>query len=410
MTKTPWVNAPPADVGASAVTDAQSNVTARLDRGARPWIETAAQEILATTYWFNPAPRADPYPVTVRFSGRRIDVEGPLQPGDHFVHDETITGVIPGSGPVAVTARVSDINPGLWVVTAQLQGLGRTTRGRRAHRTAEPLAGSGDFQYSLLPKLWRRWAPATGASFETAEPLHTHLAPFVRTPGIVPLSWVTLVTVGMAVAVTIQYLLVARVHLAATSVWISTLIAIVAGIIGAKAWYIVKHRREHRFDGWCIQGFIVAASLTALLFFTIQQQPTGTILDVTAPGLMFGMAIGRLGCFFAGCCGGRMTASHWGVWSSDQRIGARRIPTQLLESALALSLGLATLAMDVGHGPMGGALFAGALAAYTLGRQGILTLRTEPSQTRFAVPMSAVAAASVLVIAVAVMVSAMVFA
>lgn len=410
MTKTPRVSTPPADVGSPPVTDAQSGTTVRLDRGAQSWIETAAQEVLATTYWFDPALRVDPFPVTVRFSGRRTDVEGPLQPGDHFVHDETIGEVIPGSGPVSVTARVSDINPGLWVVTAQLQGPGRTTRGRRAHRTAEPLAGPGDSQYPLLPKLWRRWAPTTGSSFETSQPVHTHLAPFVRAPGIVPLSWVTLVTVGMAVALTMQYVFAVRAHLAATSVWISTLIAIVAGIIGAKGWYIVKHRREHRFDGWCIQGFIVAASLTALLFFTIQRQPTGTILDVTAPGLMFGMAIGRLGCFFAGCCGGRMTASRWGVWSSDQRIGARRIPTQLLESALALSLGLATLAMDVSHGPMGGALFAGALAAYTLGRQGILTLRTEPSQTRFAVPMSAVAAASVLVIAVAIMVSAMVFA
>jgi prolipoprotein diacylglyceryltransferase len=68
--------------------------------------------------------------------------------------------------------------------------------------------------------------------------------------------------------------------------------------------------------------------------------PAGVFLDVTAPGLLFAMAVGRVGCFFAGCCGGPPTASCWGVWSSDQHVGARRIPTQLLESVLAFSLGL----------------------------------------------------------------------
>jgi phosphatidylglycerol:prolipoprotein diacylglycerol transferase len=220
----------------------------------------------------------------------------------------------------------------------------------------------------------------------------------------------TLVALGMAVALALQSILAAHVDLAVVPVWISTVVAIIAGALGAKGWYIAKHWREHRFEGWCIQGFIVAASLTALLLFAIQQQPTGPILDVTAPGLMLGLAIGRLGCFFAGCCGGPPTASRWGIWSSDQRVGARRVPTQLLESGLALSLGLAALAMDVGHRPMGGELFIGVLAAYTLGRQWILTLRVEPRQTRFAAPTSALVATSVLVIAVGLMTFAMVVA
>ena len=38
---------------------------------------------------------------------------------------------------------------------------------------------------------------------------------------------------------------------------------------------------------------------------------------------------------------------------------ARRIPTQLLESALALSLGLGVLVAVVGHGTAGGAYFVG---------------------------------------------------
>src|SRR5712691_13525611 len=74
--------------------------------------ESAAQEILAVTYWFDPALHPGPYPVTVRFSRSRLDVKGPLSPGDRFVHDETIQEVVPGSAPISLTARVNGINAG----------------------------------------------------------------------------------------------------------------------------------------------------------------------------------------------------------------------------------------------------------------------------------------------------------
>jgi hypothetical protein len=44
---------------------------------------------------------------------------------------------------------------------------------------------------------------------------------------------------------------------------------------------------------------------------------------------------------------------------------------------------LAVLVGVLGHGPAGGAFFAGGLAAYTLGRQEILHLRAEPRKTRW---------------------------
>jgi phosphatidylglycerol:prolipoprotein diacylglycerol transferase len=125
--------------------------------------------------------------------------------------------------------------------------------------------------------------------------------------------------------------------------------------------------------------------------------PAGVFLDVTAPGLLVAMAVGRVGCFFAGCCGGPPTASRWGVWSSDQRVGARRIPTQLLESMLALSLGLGVLVAVVGHGPADGVFFVGALSAYTLVRQGILHLRAEPRKTRLGGLLTTALAALVLI-------------
>jgi phosphatidylglycerol:prolipoprotein diacylglycerol transferase len=191
-----------------------------------------------------------------------------------------------------------------------------------------------------------------------------------------------MVTLGMAVALALQSLVLSGDHLAGRLVWTVSLVAIVVGIVGAKVWFIVLHRHEHRIEGWCIQGFIAGATLAAAILLAVLDVPPGVFLDVTAPGLLLGLAVGRVGCFFAGCCGGTLTASRWGVWSSDQRVGARRIPTQLLESVLALSLGLLVLVAVVGHGPAGGAFFVVGLAAYTLGRQGLLRLRAEPRKTR----------------------------
>jgi len=128
--------------------------------------------------------------------------------------------------------------------------------------------------------------------------------------------------------------------------------------------------------------------------------PAGAFLDATTPGLLVAMAVGRVGCFFAGCCGGPPTASSFGVWSSDQRVGARRLPTQLLELALVGVLGLGALVAVLFHGPAGGAFFALGLSAYVLGRQGILRLRAEPRKTRLGGLVTAALAALVLIAAV----------
>jgi phosphatidylglycerol:prolipoprotein diacylglycerol transferase len=209
-----------------------------------------------------------------------------------------------------------------------------------------------------------------------------------------------MVTLGMAVALALQALVISGDHLALGPWWAVTLIGIAVGIIGAKVWYIVLKRREHLLDGWCIQGFIASAPVAAVIMLAVLHVPVGVFLDATAPGLLVAMAVGRVGCFFAGCCGGPPTASSFGVWSSDQRVGARRIPTQLLELVLALSLGLVVLVAVLGHGPAGGAFFVAALAAYTLVRQGLLYLRAEPRKTRLGGLVTATLAALVLIAAV----------
>ena len=382
----------PAVDAAPRIDVVQSDKEALTGGGFTALWESATQEILAVTYWFDPAPHPGPYPVTVRFSGRRVDVIGRLQSGDRFVQDEMIEEVIPGSGPISLTARVRGINPGEWAVTAHMLGFAPPARGPRSHIPAASAAGP------LHPaaRFWRRWAP----SAESAELVRTCPTPFARVPGIFPGIWGAMVTLGIAVALALQFMVISFDHLE-VGPWLTvSLGAIVVGIVGAKVWFIILHRREHRINGWCIQGFITGAILAAAILLVVLDVPIGVFLDVIAPGLLVAMAVGRVGCFFAGCCGGPPTASSWGVWSSDQRVGARRIPTQLLESVLALSLGLGVLGVVLGHGPASGTFFVAAMAAYTLGRQGLLHLRAEPRKTRLGGLVTSALAALVFVAAV----------
>ncbi len=386
----------PAGDGAPRMDVVQSDTPAGTPGGFTALWESATQEILVVTYWFDPAPHPKPYPVTVRFSGRRNDVKGRVQAGDRFVHDETIEQVVPGSGPISLTARMRGINPGEWVVTTQELGSATPVRGSREQENTTPAAGRS----GPAARLWRRWVPSSGS----AGPMRTCLTPFALRPGILPGIWGAMVTLGMAVALALQALVVSHDHLALGPWWAVTLVAIAVGIIGAKVWYMVLHRREHLLDGWCIQGFIASAPVAAVIMLAALHVPVGVFLDVTAPGLLVAMAVGRVGCFFAGCCGGPPTASRWGVWSSDQRVGARRMPTQLLELALAGILGLLVLVAVLRHGPAGGAFFVAGLAAYTLVRQGLLHLRAEPRKTRLGGLVTAVLAALVLIAAVVVLI------
>jgi phosphatidylglycerol:prolipoprotein diacylglycerol transferase len=164
-------------------------------------------------------------------------------------------------------------------------------------------------------------------------------------------------------------------------------------------WYIAVHRGR-KLEGWCIQGFVAGgAALAAAAPLAGPGVPAGAYYAAAAAGLLIGMGIGRPGCFWAGCCTGKPTASRWGIWSSDRSVGCRRVPVQPLEALLALAAGLAALAVVLFLGPArSGPVAPAALASYTLGRQFLLGLRAEPPRRSPRTgPVTAAAAAAVLI-------------
>lgn len=338
-------------------------------------------EALAVTHWFDSGEGDDPYTATVRFRGQRLDVRGKPGPADAFVRDEQIRGVVPGSGPVSVTSRVYGLEPGEWTVTAELIPT-RSATPEPADRKLRRRAGG-----VTLPRAswsWRRWSMSSGEF----RPVTTRWAPLVRLvspPAVIPGSWTGLVTLGAAIGLVIQSALLRRADIPGIAGLGVTLVALAIGLAAAKVRYIMLHPQTWRTspaEGWAVGGFLVAMPLAVLTGLLLLDLPVGGFVDASTPALFFGVAIGRLGCFFTGCCAGRCTRSRWGVWSSDRRVGARRIPTQLLESAVGLILGIASLGVLLfAPPPVEGLIFVGAMTAYFAARSRLLKLRLERQPT-----------------------------
>src|SRR4026207_1249558 len=70
-------------------------------------------------------------------------------------------------------------------------------------------------------------------------------------------------------------------------------------------------------SGGVFYGGLILAVTVALIYIRRIGLPLWTTCDVFAPGIALGHAVGRLGCFFAGCCYGRPTTVPWAITFRD---------------------------------------------------------------------------------------------
>jgi len=206
-------------------------------------------------------------------------------------------------------------------------------------------------------------------------------APLAKIPAVIPGSWPALGSLAVVVALIAQAAILANDNIAVGPGLAVSLLAILSGLVGAKVWYAVLHPgpwRQALLGGWAVDGFLFVAVPVAVVTLAALNLPIGKYLDASTPAIYFAVAIGRVGCFFSGCCAGRSTRLRYGVWSSDRRIGARRIPAQLIESAAGLHIGAASGVLVLGHVlGVDGLIFGSAFGAYLVVRQLLLRLRAE---------------------------------
>jgi phosphatidylglycerol:prolipoprotein diacylglycerol transferase len=133
------------------------------------------------------------------------------------------------------------------------------------------------------------------------------------------------------------------------AVWV-----LIAGLLGAKTFLVALDWRSYSRSwhelfsaffqsGGVFYGGLIAGVLVAWWYARRHRLDAWPTADVLAPGVVLGQAIGRLGCFSAGCCWGKPTQVPWAVTFTDV-YSAREIgtpmdtplhPSQLYESFAA---------------------------------------------------------------------------
>ncbi len=101
-------------------------------------------------------------------------------------------------------------------------------------------------------------------------------------------------------------------------------LALIFGVGGARLFYVIHYWKPDFVDqpnklfavidirqgGLEFLGGMLGAMAAIALYLLVKKRPIRLYLDIMAPGVMWGLAFGRLGCFFNGCCfGGLCVAS-----------------------------------------------------------------------------------------------------
>ncbi len=161
------------------------------------------------------------------------------------------------------------------------------------------------------------------------------------------------------------------------------LYVVIAGIIGARALYVIFEWNFYGSNlkeifalwhgGLSVQGAVFGGLLMVIYYSRKHKLPFWEFADYLAPGLLMGQAIGRMGCFLNGCCYGIPTDTFLGVvyppgTDAYNAFGATPLlPSQLFEVAYTfIVLGLL---LWVGRSkPFKGFFVLGYFLFYSLGR------------------------------------------
>ncbi|MDE2028181.1 MAG: prolipoprotein diacylglyceryl transferase [Candidatus Omnitrophica bacterium] len=114
----------------------------------------------------------------------------------------------------------------------------------------------------------------------------------------------------------------------------------IGGFLGARIFYIFLEWPYYMANpieipmiwqgGLAWQGGFIGGIASGLWFARRHKLSIRPVMDLTAPYIALGQSIGRIGCFFKGCCYGKPVS--WGLYYPVHH--ARLFPTQLFECGM----------------------------------------------------------------------------
>jgi phosphatidylglycerol:prolipoprotein diacylglycerol transferase len=204
----------------------------------------------------------------------------------------------------------------------------------------------------------------------------------------------------------------------ADTVYDLALWAIISGLVGARLWYVVENasrfyrgpdapdsllgaigRTLNVSDGGLVfYGGIVLPIVVLVFWFRRRGLPALKMFDVLSPPAMLGLSFGRIGCFFNGCCFGRVCGWHFPLGVQRPKDGATwwfQVHEGLIDRGAAWSLPVHPTQLYCWAGALvicglllllyrrkkrEGDVLAGLLILYPLCRTGVEMLRTHEAE------------------------------
>jgi phosphatidylglycerol:prolipoprotein diacylglycerol transferase len=171
---------------------------------------------------------------------------------------------------------------------------------------------------------------------------------------------------------------------------------IISALIGAKALLLITDFKIFVNDprelvtllqsGGVFYGGLIVAVVVAIWYIRRVGLPLWTTCDVFAPGIALGHVVGRMGCFFAGCCWGKPTSVPWAITFTDAFAAANvgtplhvaLHPTQLYEAVAEALILVALLATEHKGKRFEGRTFWSYMLLYAISRYIIEIYRGDP--------------------------------
>lgn len=165
-------------------------------------------------------------------------------------------------------------------------------------------------------------------------------------------SYGLLVAIGFLTGIAVAQRMARRFGLDPDRIFNLAVYLALGAIVGAKLFLVIQDWRfyvqaprelftmEFLQSAGIFYGGLIVALLVLTLYVRHFKMRWLGVGDAVAPGVAIGHAIGRLGCFSAGCCWGKPTSLPWGVTFTSQYahqtvgvpLGIPLQPTQLYES------------------------------------------------------------------------------
>ena len=175
-----------------------------------------------------------------------------------------------------------------------------------------------------------------------------------------------------------------RLGLDSDHIYNAGLFGLLAGIIGARLWFVVSHWGNYAAD--VSQAFslsrsalsagegLIVAALVVIIYLQRNKVPIGTFLDALAPGLALAIAIANVGAFLGGEWLGAPSTVPWAI----EIVETMRHPVQIYEAVASLVI-LVILLLVTRYRPWSGFHFWLFVALYGMSRLVLEIFRARPS-------------------------------